>query len=214
LGPIYLGPSFSESEIKQSIEENKLKGKYKIEKVDDIDNFVAEEASKGKIIGRLAEKMEWGARALGNRTIISDPRNPKIIDRINKAIKKRDFWMPFTPSIMKEYEKDYIINSKKIPAHYMILAFDSTQKAKEEIPATLHPFDKTCRPQILEKDWNPRYHKILKRFKKLTGVGGFLNTSFNLHGDAMVCSPNDAIKTFIDSEIDAISLENYYIKRK
>ena len=214
IGPIYLGPEFSEEQIKDSIQKTNLKEKYEIEKISDIDKFIAEKASKGKIIGRMAGRMEWGARALGNRTIISDARNPRIIDRINRAIKKRDFWMPFTPSMLDEDEKTYIINPKKIKAPYMILAFDSTEKAREEIPATLHPFDRTCRPQIVEKEWNPRYYNILKRFKKLTGVGGFLNTSFNLHGDAMVCSPDDAIKTFVNSDIDAIALEEFYIKRR
>lgn len=214
LSQLYLGPEFSEEQIKDSIQRNNLKEKYKIEKVEDIDNYVAEKASKGKIIGRMAGRMEWGARALGNRTIISDARNPRIIDRINRAIKKRDFWMPFTPSILDENEKSYVVNPKKIKTPYMILAFDSTEKAREDIPATLHPFDRTCRPQVVEKDWNPRYYKILKRFKKITGVGGFLNTSFNLHGDSMVCSPEDAIKTFVNSDIDAIAMEDYYIQRR
>src|SRR3989338_1175754 len=108
----------------------------------------------------------------------------------------RDFWMPFAPTILKERENDYIENPKKVEAPYMIMAFHSTPLAQKELIAAIHQADKTCRPQVLEKEWNPNYYKIIKEFESETGIGGVLNTSFNLHGSPLVCSPEDAIETF------------------
>ena len=106
---------------------------------------------------------------------------------------------------------EYLINAE--PSPYMILAFDTTEK-RDEIIAGIHPQDKTCRPQTLNKDWNPGYWEALDAFQEKTGVGGLLNTSFNLHGYPMVCSPLQALWTFQNSQLDGLALGNYYLSKR
>jgi carbamoyltransferase len=130
--------------------------------------------------------------------------------RINSAIKQRDFWMPFAPTILEERIDDYLVNARAAP--YMILAFDTTEK-RDEIIAAIHPYDYTCRPQTLNDSWNLGYRKVLETFEECAGVGGLLNTSFNLHGYPIVCTPEQALWTFERSELDALAIGNYLIKR-
>ncbi len=211
---LYLGPSFSLEEIEDSIKSNNCREKYKVEFFDDIEKKIAELLVSGKVVARLAGHMEWGARALGNRSILADPSNSNIVRIINDQIKNRDFWMPFAPTILSEKAKDYLINPKKTSAPFMVLAFDTTDLAKKELKAALHPYDYTCRPQILEEKDNPKYYKIIKEFEKLTGIGGVLNTSFNLHGEPIVCSPDDALSVFERSGLEYLVLENYLISKR
>jgi len=210
LGPIYFGLEFSDDEIERVL------GNYSgliVKKIENIEDFIAQELTKGKVIGRFAGRMEFGARALGNRSILADPRNRDVIKKINEAIKNRDFWMPFAPSILEERADDYIVNPKGFYAPYMIMAFPTKTKAHSDLIAALHPYDLTCRPQIVRKEWNPKYYRLLKKFEELTGVGGILNTSFNLHGEPIVCSPKDALETFIKSGLDGLALGNFYITK-
>ena len=153
--------------------------------------------AKGDVVARFGnDKMEFGARALGNRSILADPRRPDVIHHINKLVKMRDFWMPFAPSILSDREKDYMVNNKNIDARFMAVGFDSTHIAKKHIPAGLHPFDRTARPQIVYKEENLSYYSLIKEFEKITGVGALMNTSFNIHGEPIVGTPDDAISTF------------------
>jgi carbamoyltransferase len=214
LKDLYLGPSFSNEEIELSIQRKKCHEKYDIEYHDDIDGVIADMLSKNSIIARFAGRMEWGARSLGNRAILSNASQLDNMRKINDAIKMRDFWMPFAPTILKSRENDYIINEKRIPAPYMILAFMSRPLARKDILAALHPYDYTCRPQILEDAWNPNYSKVLKEFEAKTGIGGVMNTSFNLHGEPIVCSPDDAIHTIDDSGLNYLAIGNFILKKK
>jgi carbamoyltransferase len=157
--------------------------------------------------------MEWGARALGNRSILADPRDQKVIHRLNKAIKMRDFWMPFAPAILIDYRDRYLELRSDFKCPFMTIAPDTKPKAWEDIPAGLHPFDKSARAQILDPENHPEFYGIVKKFEEITGVGGVLNTSYNLHGDPIVCSPEDAIHTFLNSELDILQMENYIIKK-
>lgn len=209
LKDLYFGPEFTDAEIEKSIPKN-----YEYSKQSNIEKVVAEMLNEDKVVGRLNGKMEFGARALGNRTIMANPTNMDNIRRLNNTIKNRDFWMPFTPSMLFERQGDYIINPKKIPAPYMIMAFESTEKAQKEIRATLHPADFTTRPQLVEKSWNERYHKTLKEFEKLTGVGAILNTSFNLHGEPIILSPKDAIHTMDNSDLKYCVMGKYLVVKK
>jgi carbamoyltransferase len=174
---------------------------------------IARLLTEGKIIARCAGRMEFGLRALGNRTIMADPRDYRIVRKINEAIKFRDFWMPFTPTILAERESDYIVNPKNLSSPFMTMAFDSTELAQKELIAALHPADLTVRPQILLEEKNPGYYSIIKEFEKLTGVGGILNTSFNLHGYPIVLGPEQAIFTLENSELDGVLIGDYYIER-
>jgi carbamoyltransferase len=215
LGPLYFGRDFSETQVSQAIKEVDISRKYKVDRVDDIEGYVGEELPKGVTIARVKGRSEWGARALGNRSIMADARNHDVIRKINEAVKMRDFWMPFAPSIMRERERDFVVNRKNFYAPYMIISFDSTEYGRKNLRAAMHQYDFTIRPQVVDREWNPSYHRVLKSFEKASGgVGGFLNTSFNLHGDPVVYSPKDAIYTFENSGLDQLALGNYLISRK
>jgi len=192
----YFGPSFSENDVKKAIEQNiKPELNWTVAKVTSDD--VAQLLADGDVVARFGiESMEFGARALGNRSIIADPRRPDVIHHINKLVKMRDFWMPFAPSILAERESDYMINPKGIDTRFMAIGCDSTDLAKDHLPAGLHPFDKSARPQVVHQKDNPGYHELIKAFESLTGVGAVMNTSFNIHGEPIVGTPDQAIDTF------------------
>ena len=122
--------------------------------------------------------------------------------------------MPFAPSILAEREKDYIINPKGIDARYMAVGFDSTDLAKQEITAGLHPFDRTARPQVVHKSDNPEYHSLIKAFEDITGVGALMNTSFNIHGESIVFNPRDAIDTFLRCGLHHLLIGEWLISKK
>jgi len=214
LGPLYLGPEYNNDEIKDSIKKASLGKKFKVDEIGDIDGHIGQMAAKGEIIARSSGRCEWGARALGNRSIIADARRRDVVRKINEAVKNRDFWMPFAPSIKAESEKDYIINKKKMKAPYMVVSFDTTDKGRKTLAAAIHPYDFTARPQVVEKSWNPGYHRVLSSFEKETGEGGFMNTSFNLHGYPIACSPEDAIWTLRNTGLEHLALGNFIISKK
>lgn len=162
ISDLYWGPSYSDSEIKEVIPKNK----YIVKKHKEIEKTIAKLLYNGEIIAHLNGRMEWGARALGNRSILANPKNPDVIKEINEMVKNRDFWMPFAPSILNDRIKDYLVNPKNIESKYMMIGFDSTPLAKKELRAALHPYDDTMRPQIVNKVTNERYYKIIKEFEK------------------------------------------------
>ncbi len=165
----------------------------------------------GKIIARFDGREEAGPRALGNRSIMADPRDLRYIRKLNFAIKQRDFWMPFAASILEEDAGKYL----KRPtawAYYMIEAFDSTPEGADVLVGGSHPFDRTIRPQLVN-EMNPGYRDIIRAFKKRTGVGGILNTSFNLHGSPVVGTPEIALDTLKKSELDGVALGPFLVKK-
>lgn len=205
---IYYGPSYTNEQV-----EEMLKTTGWIQKADfynDVDSVVGELLSKGRIVARFEGGLEWGPRALGNRSILADARDLRTVQKINFAIKQRDFWMPFAPTLLEDRMDDYIVNCK--PAPYMILAFDTTEE-RDEIIAGIHPFDYSCRPQTLNDSWNPRYRRVLETYDKQTGIGGILNTSFNLHGYPIVCTPEHAMRTFENSGLDTMAIGNYVVTK-
>jgi carbamoyltransferase len=120
--------------------------------------------------------------------------------------------MPFAPSILEERGDHYLANPKNIEAPYMIMSFDTTD-AVGEIQAAVHPYDNTARPQIVRRDWNPDYHRLIGEFEKLTGRGAVLNTSFNLHGYPIVCTPEDAVDVFLNSGMTHLAIGNYLVTK-
>ncbi len=204
---VYYGQSFTDSEIADFIRSNKLSTRAR--KVSPAE--IAKLLSQGKIIARFSGRDEWGPRALGNRSIMADPRSMNVIRKINFAIKQRDFWMPFAPAVLEEDQNRYFKKSRFAP--YMIEAFDAKDDAAKEIIAGLHPYDLTGRPQIVN-NWNPGWEAIIKEFKRLTGVGSILNTSFNLHGYPLVGSLKSALSTFKDSDLDGLLLGEWLILKK
>jgi carbamoyltransferase len=204
---VFYGPAFTNDEIKEILK--KTEWIHRAEYYNDIDPVIGELVAKGKIVARFSGRLEWGPRALGNRSILADARDYKTVWKVNFQIKHRDFWMPFAPTILEERMGEYLVNAR--PARYMILAFDTTEK-RDEIIAAVHPGDFTCRPQTLN-EWNPGYRKVLETFQEVTGVGGILNTSFNLHGYPIVCTVEQAIHTFEKSALDALAIGKYLIER-
>ena len=175
---------------------------------------IAEFLKNDLIIGRCVGRAEFGPRALGNRSILANPSNIKNVTKINNQIKYRDFWMPFTPSILLERVSDYIKNPKNLPSPFMTIAFDSTELARKDLVAAMHPADYTIRPQFVDKQSNLGYYDLIKKFEGLTGIGGLLNTSMNLHGEPIVTNPSDAIHTLINSELDILVINKTAIIRK
>ena len=165
-----------------------------------------------KIIGVCRGRMEMGQRALGNRSIIADPRNTFNVDKINTSIKNRDFWMPFAPVILYEYQDILIKNPKKIESPYMTIAFE-TISGKEKIPATVHRSDGTARPQLLKKDVNPVLWELIYKFYQKTGIPALLNTSLNLHGFPIVRTVSDAIHVFNKSKLDVLWLNDHLVTK-
>ncbi|MCP6720029.1 MAG: hypothetical protein KJI72_01715 [Patescibacteria group bacterium] len=208
----YLGPAFSNEEVLKALEEEVKENYFTFEKVSEINKVVAKLLADRKIVARASGPMEFGARALGNRSIFADPKNQKIVPIINSLIKSRDFWMPFAPIVLKEKSQKYLINPKNISSPYMMMGFDTTE-AHEELVAAIHPADKSARPQILEKNQNPDVEEILNEFEKLTGRAILLNTSFNLHGYPIVFSPKEALWTFKNSGLEYLVMEEYLIKK-
>jgi len=210
LNDIYFGTSFSNEQIKNVLKENGLLNDAQF--IDDIDGQVGELLAKeNHIIARFNGQMEWGPRGLGNRSILANASNSAITRKLNHAIKMRDFWMPFGPSILQDRIDDYLIRGTYSP--YMIMAFDTTNN-RNDISAAIHPFDLTCRPQTVSSEQNLGYTKLLKSFESKTGIGGILNTSFNLHGFPIAFNPEIAVSTFKNSALDYLAIGNYLLEKR
>jgi|WetSurSiteA1Bulk_404760.scaffolds.fasta_scaffold07266_2 carbamoyltransferase len=210
---LYLGQEYNNKEVENGIKSSKEFKKWKISKSKNIEREIAILLSKGEIVARFSGRGEWGARALGNRSILADASRLGVIGTINKMIKSRDFWMPFAPVIMRPHQSKYIINPKDIDAPYMIITFDTTEKGREDLAAAMHQYDKTVRPQIIDKKNNKEYYSILEEFSKLTGKFGLLNTSFNLHGSPIVGSVRDALYTFDNSGLKYLAIGDYLVSK-
>lgn len=213
LPTVYLGTTASNDEIENEINRRKLDADYEIVREPTPDQ-IASWLEDGLILARYSGHMEFGQRALGNRSILADPRKAESVERINRKVKYRDFWMPFTPSMMIEEAERMLENPKGIYSPFMTMAFDLKPPFRDSIPGAIHPADKTARPQMLRREDNPGYYDIIAAFKERTGIGAVLNTSFNLHGDAIVESPSDAIETFLESEIDVLLFDQIAVLRE
>ncbi len=211
---VYLGKSYHPEKVKSALESFSLKvSRFKVNELENIEKEVAVLLSKNQVVARFKGRSEFGARALGNRSILAHPSEPRNIMIINNMIKKRDFWMPFASSVLDYRESDYLINPKGIKSPYMIIALPGGKKV-EELYAGTHPQDCSVRPQIITADSNPSYYNLLKYFEKLTGIGGVLNTSFNLHGYPLVESPEDALEVFFKSGLKFLALENFLVVKE
>ncbi len=172
---------------------------------EDADLAIAQLIADGAIVARCSGPMEFGARALGNRSILADPKSYEVIPEINKMIKQRDFWMPFAPAILFEDAADYIKIHESLPrdrvSPYMMHTFDTT-KLRSEFPAGVHAYDHTCRAQIVAKQLDPAFHGLIHEFSKITGKSVVLNTSFNLHGFPLVMGSRDSVEVMLNSSLD------------
>jgi len=211
LGPLYLGAELTDTEAKAALENFHFSQPVKWTYHTDIETHIAELLAQGHIVARAKGRMEFGARALGNRSILADPSKPNVVRVINDMIKMRDFWMPFAPVVRAEQSDVYMLKPKPMPAHYMIITFDVRPEKRQEMQAALHPYDWTARPQEISRTWNPDYWRILEKFAEMTGRGCLLNTSFNLHGYPIVYSAKDALDVFENSGLEYLALSNYMV---
>ena len=211
LNHAYWGKDYSLSDI-QSFLDRKSVHYIKFNNERKLLNYVKEALVKQKIVGWFQGRFEWGPRALGNRSILADPRDSKMKDMINSKIKFREPFRPFAPSVLYEYAGS-IFDAEDIKNQYPFRFMQYSLPVKNNlIPAAVH-IDETSRPQFVYKDANPLYYKLIGKFYEKTGIPALLNTSFNLKGEPIVNSPLDAYNTFKKSGMDILVMENYIIEK-
>lgn len=207
LRDLYLGPAYTDEEIEAVLSACKLR----YSKEASIEARVADLLAEGKVVGWFQGGMEGGPRALGARSILADPRHIESRDKVNAVIKFREFWRPFCPSMTSEGAARYLAACTSAP--FMVLAVPATPAAEKQIPAAVH-VDGSSRPQIVDQDTNPRFHRLLCEFEERTGVPCVLNTSFNIKGEPIVCTPHDAIRTFSATGLDALAIGSYLLQKE
>ena len=224
-----LGPKYSDEDILKTLE--KFEAKYtKYETEDEVAQVVAKYISEGKSIGHFAGRMEYGPRALGNRSILADPRNREMQKNLNLAIKKRESFRPFAPSCLEEDVEEFFDIRKGKKSPYMLLTQPISEKIMTELtdeeknykgieklkayrstlPAITH-VNYSARIQTVSKEVNPRYWNIINEFKKLTACSVVVNTSFNIRGEPIVNTPENAYKCFMFTDLDVLVLENFVL---
>ena len=204
---VYVGPSFSNDEIKSFLEENNIDYEYLTR--EQLLQTTAKLISEQNVVGWYQGKIEWGPRALGNRSILADPRDSKMKDVLNEKIKHRELFRPFAPSILEEYASEYF--DLTIPSPYML--FVAKVKKPDKIPAVTH-VDGTGRLQTVSREANPLYYDLINDFYKITGVPVVVNTSMNVRGEPIVNTPEQAYAMIIKTEMDYIMMGNYMIQRR
>ena len=203
-----LGPEYTNEEIKKVLRGNK---KIEFKKVKDISKEAAKHISKGKIVGWFQGRMEYGPRALGNRSILTNPSKKEYRDKVNVEIKFREEWRPFCPS-MTEKGKKYLTNPED-DAYFMVTSFDVPKEKVSEIEGIVH-VDDTTRPQIVTKKANRRFFDLITELDSLTKVPVVLNTSFNVRGEPVVCSPKDALNNFLNCGMEYLAIGDFIVKKK
>ena len=207
----YLGKNFNNDEVKYFIHQKKLKNKFNIKKlsheelIEVTSNFLID----SKIVGWFQGKMEWGPRALGNRSILADARNPNIKDIINSKIKRRESFRPFAPSILANHVKEWFEIDKEVP--FMSEVYSMLETKRDILPGITH-VDGTGRLQTVSEENNAKYYLLIKNFYEKTGVPIILNTSFN-ENEPIVQTPAEAIDCFTRTNMDVLVIEDWIITR-
>lgn len=204
----YWGIGFTDDEIQKALDIVKVK--YTKLAPGDLAERVAGLIADQKIVGWFQGRAEWGPRALGARSILGDPRDREMLYKVNAAVKYRDGWRPFAPSMIEEAADEYL--EDVVYAPFMIMTFPVREEKKHLIPAVVH-VDGTTRPQMVRRSVNPLYYDMIKRFGEKTGVPIVMNTSFNLKGEPVVNSPRDAVRTFYSSGLDALAIGSFIIEK-
>ncbi|MCG8545132.1 MAG: hypothetical protein MJE12_13100, partial [Alphaproteobacteria bacterium] len=200
-----LGPAFSDDEIRA------LSDRYEsYDSDEELCRRVTELIAEGKVIGWFQGRMEFGPRALGSRSILADPRREAMRDKVNAAIKYREYWRPFCPSMRTEDASRYLHAHTDAP--FMIIAFRARDALREQAPAIVH-VDGTVRVQLVDGDDLPLYHRLLTEFGRQTGVPVLLNTSFNVKGEPVVCTIHDALRTFFSTGLDVLAAGNCLVRK-
>ncbi|PYN32095.1 MAG: hypothetical protein DMD98_14975 [Candidatus Rokuibacteriota bacterium] len=211
----YLGEEHSAADIKRFLDEHGVRYEY-FEDDDRLIDRVVDALQTGKVIGWSQGRFEWGPRALGNRSILADPRRADMKDIVNTKIKFREPYRPFAPSVLVERAEEYYDlkdPERHYPARFMLLVVDVKEAKRHVVPAPTH-VDGTGRLQTVIRETNPRYHRLIETFGKATGVPVVLNTSFNLKGEPIVNTPAEAFSTFNRSGMDALVLERFLVEKR
>jgi carbamoyltransferase len=203
---IYLGPEFSEQEIEATLRRSGIA----YERPDDIARHAAERVAAGEIVGWFQGRMECGPRALGNRSILADPRRADSKARLNEAVKHREPFRPFAPSALLDRAGDYFASG--YPSPVMLLVFDVLEHRRGEVPAITH-VDGTARVQTVSREDNPIYWRLITCFEEITGVPMVVNTSFNDNDEPIVCTPQDALRCFLKTNLDGLALGPFWIQK-
>lgn len=212
----YWGPEFSDDEIGKVLgvrgEELKEQGGEirKIEDEEELCRWTAERIAEGRVVGWFQGRMEWGARALGNRSIVADPRRTDMHEIINSKIKFREKFQPFAPSVLEEAVHDYFVGA--VPDPFMIQVYPIRPDKRDVIPAVTH-VDGSGRLQTVSRDANPRYWQLIKAFEKQTGVPVLLNTSFN-ENEPIVHKPEEALDCFLRTSMDVLVMRSWVVEKE
>lgn len=204
----YLGPEFTDDEVRAALDAAGLA----YERPDNLARRVAEEIHGGKVVARFAGRMEYGPRALGNRSILYHGREPEVNQWLNQRLGRTEF-MPFAPVTLweKRHENYRGLAGAEHTAQFMTITFDCTESMRQSCPAAVH-IDGTARPQLIRRDLNPGYYDILSEYEKLSGLSSLINTSFNMHEEPIVCTPEDAVRAFLDGRLDALAIGSFFVE--
>jgi len=216
---LYKGHAYTEDEVREFLGRSGALQRHTVSRHEDIELKIAELLSEHKVVARFKGACEWGARSLCNRGILGHAGDLATFYEINDAIKMRDFWMPFAPTILEEWADRYIQNWHELKdrvldsSRYMITAFDATALAASHLRAAIHQKDKTLRPQVVRAETDGCVYKLLKHYERLTGTGGILNTSLNVHGYPLAGTLEQSLFTFENSGLRYMAVENYLLEK-
>ena len=210
IGAPFFGAKHDQNEIQKTLDSYKLD--YK--KISNIEEKIGELLANGKVIARFEGGMEFGPRALGNRSLIASPFDKSINDWLNKQLNRTEF-MPFAPSILAEKADDFfsdLTDQEISAANHMTITCNVRSEMQKKIPAVVH-VDGTARPQMVHKEITPKYHAIIKSFERHTGIPLILNTSFNMHEEPIVNTPDEAVRAFLQSKVDFLAIEDFLVEQ-
>jgi carbamoyltransferase len=204
---VYLGPSYSDDDILAELQRSQLA----YEKCTPIEPKIAELIAAGKVVARFTGRMEYGPRALGNRSILYHAKEPEVNQWLNQRLGRTEF-MPFAPATLYEHRHQCYVNvdGADYAAQFMTITFDCTEFMRRESPAAVH-VDGTARPQLVTATSNPSFHRVLTEYHRLTGLPSVINTSFNMHEEPIVCSPDDAIRAFLQGNLDYLAVGSFLV---
>ena len=204
----YLGPSFTDAEIRAALDQQGLKYSQPAQ----LAKEVAKRIHAGEVIGRFDGRMEYGPRALGNRSVLYHAREPAVNQWLNQRLGRTEF-MPFAPvTLWEARERCYVnLEGAEHAAEFMTITFDCTDWMRQNCPAAVH-VDGTARPQLIRREIDPGYHEVLTEYEKLSGIPTLINTSFNMHEEPIVCSPQDAIRAFLAGRIDGLAIGPFFVE--
>jgi len=204
---VYWGPEYTTREVRELLEATKVE----YLEPDDVAQYTAERLAEGALVGWFQGRLELGPRALGHRSILADPRTVDSRDRVNRFVKHREEWRPFAPSILASATSRYLDTGRPDP--FMITTATVPSERRDEISAVLHPADGTTRPQTVDRETAPRYHRLISEFDDRTGIPAVLNTSFNDHGEPIVENPTQALKDFYGMGLDVLVMEDLVVEK-